>query len=48
MEPKECDKRKSHISTYLLMICISSNNVRHPVTKNITTLHSTSLPSHLV
>jgi len=33
MEPKnmtESDKRKSHISSKLHMIYISSNNVRHP------------------
>jgi len=40
---KECDKRNSHISSRLHMISISSNNVRHPVTKTFTTLHSTSL-----
>jgi len=39
---KECDKRKSHISSKLLMIYISSNNVRHHVTKTFTTLHYTS------
>ena len=35
---KECDKRKSHISSKIIVIYISSNNVRHPVTKNLTTL----------
>jgi len=40
---KKCDKQKSHISSKLHMIYISSNNVRHPVTKTFTTLHSTSL-----
>jgi hypothetical protein len=30
---KECDKRKSHISSKLHMIYISSDNVRHPVTE---------------
>jgi len=39
---KEYDKRKSHISSKLHMICISSNNIRHPVTKTFTTLHYTS------
>jgi len=36
---KECDKRKSHTSRKLHTIYISSNNVRHPVTKTFTTLH---------
>jgi hypothetical protein len=40
---KECDKRKSHVSSKLHMIYISSNNVRHTVTKTFTTLHYTSL-----
>ena len=46
---KECDKRKSHISSKLHMICISSNNDRHLVTSlrfttfHPATLHSTSL-----
>jgi hypothetical protein len=40
---KECDKRKSHINSKLHVIYISSNNVRHPVTKTFTTLNSTSL-----
>ena len=35
---KECDKRKSHIGRKLHMIYISSNNIRHPVTKTYTTL----------
>jgi len=39
---KECDKQKSHISSKLHMIYISSNNVRHPVTKTVTHLHYTS------
>jgi len=39
---KKCDKRKSRISSKLYMIYISSNNVRHPVTKTFTTLHYTS------
>ena len=46
MKPKnmrECDKGNSHISSKLHMICISSNNVRYPVTKTFTTLHYTSL-----
>ena len=38
---KECDKRKSDIINKLHMICISSNNVRHPVTKTFITLHYT-------
>jgi len=42
---KECDKRKSHISSKLHMIYISSNNGGHPVTKtlNSTSLHFTQL-----
>ena len=40
---KECKKRNSLISSKLHMICISSNNERHPVPKTFTTLHSTSL-----
>ena len=40
---KECDKRKSHISSKLHMIYISSNNDKHPVTKTFTSLHFTSL-----
>jgi len=39
---KECDKRKSHISSKLHMISISSTIVTHPVTKIFTTLHYTS------
>ena len=42
---KECDKRKSHISSKLRMICKSSNNGRHPVTMTFTTLHPTKLHS---
>jgi len=30
---KECDKRKSNISSKLHVIYISSNNVKHPVAK---------------
>ena len=43
----ECDKRKSHISSklHVIYICISSNNVRNPVTKTFTTLHLTILHS---
>jgi hypothetical protein len=37
---KECDKRNSHISSKLHMICISSNNCRHPVANTFTTLLS--------
>ena len=40
---KESDKRKSHISSKLHMIYISSSNVRYPVTKTFTTLHPTTL-----
>ena len=46
MEPKEherCDKRRSHKSSKLHVICISSNNDRRPVTKTFTTLHPTTL-----
>jgi len=39
---KECDKRKGHISRKLHMIYISSNNVRHPVTKTFTPFQCTS------
>jgi hypothetical protein len=39
---KEYDKRKSHISRKLYVIYISSNNIRHPVTKTFTTLYYTS------
>jgi len=45
MEPKnmeECDKRKSHISCKLRMMYISSNNVRHPLTKAFIPFHYTS------
>ena len=48
MEPKnmkEFDKGKSHISSKLQMVYMSSNNVRHPVTTIFTTLHCTS-PSY--
>jgi len=40
---KECDKQKSHISSKLRMICMYSNNGRHPVTKTFTPLHPTAL-----
>jgi len=36
---KKFDKRKSHINSKFHMIYISSNNVRHPVTKTFTPLH---------
>jgi len=39
---KKYDKRKSHIGSKLHKIYISSNNVRHPVTKTFTTLHPTT------
>jgi len=39
---KECDKRTNHISSKLRMIYISSNNVRHPVTRAFTPLRYTS------
>jgi len=42
---KENDKRKSHKSSKLPVTYISSNNVRHPVTKSFTTLHPTTLHS---
>jgi len=38
---KECDKLKSHTSSKLHMIFISSNNVRHPVTNTFTPRHYT-------
>jgi len=40
---KEYDKRKSHKSNKMHVICIPSNNVRHPVTKIFTTLHPATL-----
>ena len=40
---KECDKQKSNINNKLRVIYMSSNNIRHPVTKTFTTLHYTSL-----
>jgi len=40
---KQYDKRNSHISSKLHVIYISSNNLRHLVTKTFTKLHSTSL-----
>ena len=39
---KEYDKRKSHINSKIHVICISSNDVRHPVAETFTTLHHTS------
>ena len=39
---KECDKWKSHISSKLHMIYISSNNGKHPVTTTFSPLHYTS------
>ena len=39
---KEYDKRKSHISSELHMLYLSSNNVRHPVTKTFSPLQYTS------
>ena len=36
---KEYDKRNSHTSSKLYMICVSSNNERHPVIKTFTPLH---------
>ena len=39
---KEYDKRKSHKSSKLRVIYISSNNNRHTVTKTITPLYYTS------
>jgi len=42
---KEFDKRKSHKGSKIHMIYISSNNVRRPVIKTVTTLHYTS-PSY--
>jgi len=39
----ECDKRKSHISSKLHMIYISSDNGRHLVTRTFTPLRYTSL-----
>jgi len=42
---KEYDKVESHISNKLRMICIFSNNCRHPVIKTFTTLHPTTLHS---
>ena len=42
---KECDKRNSHINSKHHVIYISSNNIRHPVTKTFTTFHPTTLHS---
>jgi hypothetical protein len=39
---KKGDKRNSHISRKLHTIYIYSNNVRHPLTKNLIPLHYTS------
>ena len=36
---KKIDKRKSHTNNKLRVIYIFSNNVRHPVTNTLTTLH---------
>jgi len=41
----EYDERNSHICSKLYMISASSNNDRHPVTKNFTPLHPTTLHS---
>ena len=38
---KKCDKRNSHISSKLHLICITSSNDKHPVTKTYTPLHYT-------
>jgi len=39
---KDCDKRNSHTSSKLHLICVSSNNDGHPVTKTFTPIHYTS------
>jgi len=39
---KEYDKRKGHISSKIHVICVSSNNDRHPFAKTFTTIHYTS------
>jgi len=39
---KEYDKGESHINNKIHVIYVSSNNVRHPIAKTITTLHYTS------
>ena len=39
---KECDERKSHLSSKLHIIDISSDIEKHPVTKTFTTRHYTS------
>ena len=39
---KECEKRKSHISSKFHMIYISSNNVKHTVSKTVTLFPYTS------
>ena len=45
IEPKEyekkSDKRNSHINSKLPMICVTSNNDRHPINKTFTPLHYT-------
>ena len=43
MEPKERDKRKSHISSKLHRSIYLLIMLRHPVTMTFTTLHYTSL-----
>jgi len=43
MYPKEYDKTNSHIKSNLLIICVSSNNVAHPVAMTFTKLYWTSL-----
>ena len=42
---KEYDKRKRHISSKRHVIYVSSNNVRHPLNKTLSTLHPTTLHS---
>ena len=39
---EKCDKRNNKTSSKLHMICISSNNDRHPVNKTFTPLHYNS------
>ena len=45
---KQCDNRKSLISSKLNMIYISSNNVRRPITKTFSTLHPSTLVDTLL
>jgi hypothetical protein len=46
MEPKECDKRKSHeAANFIWSIYLTYNNARHPVTKTSIPLHCNS-PNH--